>query len=344
MNWQNSILLIIITNCISGSFAYICWKIFSVILSKFKLYTVCSKLFSLMVVFWIFPLVFVVLFIKNFQLTGVTDIWFESIPAKYVTTLLYFWLVGASILILCIIFALYKIKYKPIYFKHKNISLAIKIADDTIMNAWLTDKGDDNYIYPGFTSGESVQVYCTSVPVPLVKVGRAPSIYLPAVDYSDQDLSIVVFHELSHIMRGDLNIRSCILWIQIIFWFNPLVYLLINDFEQWSETACDIDVCSGRFGDISKINYLNILLQNTSQWTKAIPKDTFAKNYFVSHLSPDGKRLKMRITRLMEYNYKENQRETVRIIGTGYMILTLVIILAVSFLMETNILDFIGWL
>lgn len=119
---------------------------------------------------------------------------------------------------------------------------------------------------------------------------------------------------------------------------------MINDFEQWSETACDIDVCSGRFGDISKINYLNILLQNTSQWTKAIPKDTFAKNYFVSHLSPDGKRLKMRITRLMEYNYKENQRETVRIIGTGYMILTLVIILAVSFLMETNILDFIGWL
>ncbi len=344
MNWQNSLLLFLIMNSLSGSIAYILWKIASVLLSKHKLYTLCNKLFSLMMWFWIIPFVLIIYFIKHFQIFAVLDLWIERVPFKYTITILYIWTIGICLITLCILYAMYNIKYKPIYFDHKNIYKAIKIADATIMNVWLTDKSNEKYFYPGLNYSEPVQVYCTSVPVPMVKVGRVPAIYLPAVDYSNQDLSFVVFHELSHIMRGDLKVRSRVLLIQIIFWFNPLVYLLLNDFERWSETACDIDVCSGRFGNISKKEYLNILLQNTSQWTNNITRRTFANNYFVSHLSPEGKRLKMRISRLLQYNHKDNIGKIKNILGLGYVILTLILILTFAFIFESNILEFVGWL
>ena len=58
------------------------------------------------------------------------------------------------------------------------------------------------------------------------------------------ELRCIFLHELSHLKRRDLLISGIVLAIQVVYWFNPIIWYALNKFKQDREIACDAAVLS----------------------------------------------------------------------------------------------------
>lgn len=56
---------------------------------------------------------------------------------------------------------------------------------------------------------------------------------------SSEELSYIFLHELSHMKRRDLLTNDLVLVLQVIYWFNPVIWIALNQMKQDCEIACD---------------------------------------------------------------------------------------------------------
>lgn len=56
---------------------------------------------------------------------------------------------------------------------------------------------------------------------------------------SAKELSYIFLHELSHMKRRDLLINGLVLVLQVIYWFNPIIWYALHQMKQDCEIACD---------------------------------------------------------------------------------------------------------
>ena len=66
-----------------------------------------------------------------------------------------------------------------------------------------------------------------------------PKILLPSTDYSNNELVIVLKHELTHFKRGDIWYKLLLIIANSIHWFNPFVYLMAKAANRDLEYSCD---------------------------------------------------------------------------------------------------------
>ncbi|AFM41690.1 antirepressor regulating drug resistance protein [Desulfosporosinus acidiphilus SJ4] len=59
---------------------------------------------------------------------------------------------------------------------------------------------------------------------------------------SSEELSYIFMHELSHLKRRDLLINGLTIVIQVVYWFNPILWLSLQQMKQDCEIACDAAV------------------------------------------------------------------------------------------------------
>lgn len=84
-------------------------------------------------------------------------------------------------------------------------------------------------------------------------------IILPNKDYTEAELRYVLLHEYTHFLNHDTVVKLLVTLFCIIFWWNPVVYLLQKDLEQNLEIKCDLSVartlCSKE-----RVEYLRTIL------------------------------------------------------------------------------------
>ncbi|WP_432404835.1 extracellular solute-binding protein [Wukongibacter sp. M2B1] len=61
---------------------------------------------------------------------------------------------------------------------------------------------------------------------------------------SDNELRFVFMHELAHYKRKDISIRWILILLQVLHWFNPVLWFAFYKIRQDCETACDYYVLS----------------------------------------------------------------------------------------------------
>ncbi|HSU56363.1 MAG TPA: M56 family metallopeptidase [Candidatus Dormibacteraeota bacterium] len=96
------------------------------------------------------------------------------------------------------------------------------------------------------------QVMRVRVPITLVETGDSgspalfgflrPRLLLPAGltrSFSEEELRHVFLHELSHIKRNDIMVGWFMTALQIVHWFNPLVWVAFHRMRVDRELACD---------------------------------------------------------------------------------------------------------
>lgn len=73
-----------------------------------------------------------------------------------------------------------------------------------------------------------------------------PRVVLPAgsAKWSEPRVRIVLRHELAHIRRGDWIVQLFAQTLRIVYWFNPLVWIVCRRLRLESECACDDAVLS----------------------------------------------------------------------------------------------------
>lgn len=62
---------------------------------------------------------------------------------------------------------------------------------------------------------------------------------LPETPLEDTQLRFTLLHELTHCRRHDLLFRALALWVNVLHWFNPLIWTAVGWAERDMELACD---------------------------------------------------------------------------------------------------------
>ncbi len=70
---------------------------------------------------------------------------------------------------------------------------------------------------------------------------------------SERDIKYVILHELNHYKNKDLLFNYVMCFLQILYWFNPLVYMTFKEMRTDREIACDACVLK----TLDKGNFIN---------------------------------------------------------------------------------------
>lgn len=78
-------------------------------------------------------------------------------------------------------------------------------------------------------------------PSPALAAGVKPTVVLPSelLNKDVDDVRFALLHELTHIKRKDNAISLLLLILRSVYWFNPVVWLMVKQMRLDMETACD---------------------------------------------------------------------------------------------------------
>ena len=139
-----------------------------------------------------------------------------------------FWAIGAAS------FFLYHI-ISYIVFKHK-INPYCNIVHSDILRDVLNDMKIKSKLR---------LIECSKIASPMMIGFLKTAILLPSTDYSNDELTVVIKHELTHYKRGDIWYKLLLVIVNSVHWFNPLVYLMVRQANRDLEYSCDDAVVMG---------------------------------------------------------------------------------------------------
>lgn len=84
-------------------------------------------------------------------------------------------------------------------------------------------------------------VMIAGFPSPALCGGISPVIVLPSemIGKSEESIRFALLHEMTHIKRGDHIVSMLLLLLRAVYWFNPIVWLMMKQMRLDIETACD---------------------------------------------------------------------------------------------------------
>lgn len=187
-----------------------------------------------------------------------------------------FYLIGVTIL------SIYSI---ITYLKYRNLIKKLSYdIDDNIEFIFNEIKKEMNI-------NKNIEVrYCDYIKSPCL-IGIFKSyILMPNVGYSDKEILWILRHELTHYKYKDNLIKLICFLIRIVYWFNPLVYLLISVIGNDCELSCDQKVVKNRTFEEKKEYGLTIT--NSVKYSVNL-QEKFEKDYCLSF--SDSNKLKKRL-------------------------------------------------
>ncbi|HML37251.1 MAG TPA: M23/M56 family metallopeptidase [Bacillota bacterium] len=153
----------------------------------------------------------------------------KGISLNILPFLPYIWLTGA-VLSVCT----NGLRY--IRFRRRLIRTCLPVEDEKIyslLEAGKTTQG---------VSGKILLLTSDTVKTPMLTGIFRTLLVLPEVEVNERELSTIFKHELIHYQRRDLWVKTLMLLIGAIHWFNPVIYLLAKEAETSCELSCDEQV------------------------------------------------------------------------------------------------------
>jgi hypothetical protein len=126
-------------------------------------------------------------------------------------------------------------------------------------------------------------------------LGTKPYIIMPDVDFPPKELQIILLHEWKHFLDRDVQTTLIVEVICIIFWWNPLVYILKDNLSFALELKCDYHAISGNEEFEHYINSLRRLsdsrhkdsMRKGSNDSKKLKNHNQMNSYMMSFVDPE---------------------------------------------------------
>lgn len=90
---------------------------------------------------------------------------------------------------------------------------------------------------------------------PMISGYIHPTIYLPVISFTDEELRSILLHEWTHFLHKDSWIKLLMCFICAVFWWNPFVHILKSNLLHILELRCDAKLIS-QFNEKEKLHYL----------------------------------------------------------------------------------------
>ena len=197
-------------------------------------------------------------------------------PVSYGTILFAVWILGLAVFVIW-----HGVQY--VMFGRKVFASALPLEDGD----WLRNNaGADMNLHrlPDVLISAEVQS-------PMLTGFKKPVIVLPERIYGEQELLLILRHELMHYKHHDLWYKLILLAANAVHWFNPLVYLMLRQAGRDVEQVCDDAVTAGQ--DMAYRKAYSMTILNTMANQKGIALSTClskdaqnVKNRFAGILQP----------------------------------------------------------
>ena len=197
-------------------------------------------------------------------------------PVSYGTILFAVWILGLAVFVIW-----HGVQY--VMFGRKVFASALPLEDGD----WLRNNaGADMNLHrlPDVLISAEVQS-------PMLTGFKKPVIVLPERIYGEQELLLILRHELMHYKHHDLWYKLILLAANAVHWFNPLVYLMLRQAGRDVEQVCDDAVTAGQ--DMAYRKAYSMTILNTMANQKGVALSTClskdaqnVKNRFAGILQP----------------------------------------------------------
>lgn len=228
MNWTIRIFIAIMLTSATGTILFAAWYWIGQLLERMGYVNIMYWLLRLLLIFWFVPLAYLIMAMDDMKNTGRSFVFFNTDIIGYVSSgLVVIWLV----VVLCSSTRyVRKIRRTNRRFKDAFIcELDVKkVFEDTCQR--LSVKNGRVKVR---------QSYQTSTPV-CVGTFR-PTVIIPVMDYTTEELQVIFVHELTHYKHKDQWLKHLTFIASCMHCFNPVIYKLRRKVGTWAEYACDAD-------------------------------------------------------------------------------------------------------
>jgi beta-lactamase regulating signal transducer with metallopeptidase domain len=140
------------------------------------------------------------------------------------------------------------------------------------------------------------------ISTPFVYGSFKPRIVLPDIKFTSEELRYVFLHELTHWKRHDLWFKSLMLFINALYWFNPLAYLARHEIDRFCEQSCDESVTKA-MNPQERRKYCELIL--SVLWNATDQKNHLSSVYAFSN---KRKHLERRISMILKKKGFKNKK------------------------------------
>lgn len=166
------------------------------------------------------------------------------------------WVIGSSVYLAAIIIGIAKITLRTNKLVSADNSQAQRIMHTLVLDS---------------RSAQKYRIIVSeSVDTPMLVGLFTPTILLPSISLSDEEMRCVLLHEWNHFLHKHLWIKLFFNLLCALLWWNPLVYLVKNDLDYIQEVACDRLVVNG-VEDAERVKYVEATMNVMKQLVASKP-------------------------------------------------------------------------
>ncbi|MGO0882980.1 M56 family metallopeptidase [Clostridioides difficile] len=216
---------------------------------------------------------------KNININNINLEGFNNISNLKNSILLYAWLITVLIYLTYTIFK---------YIKLKNLinDLSYDVEDEEMINLYKD-------ILKEFNITKDIKLkYSYEVETPAF---FNSCVLLPPHDYKLKELNWIFRHELMHFKSKDLCLKYVMLFLKIVYWFNPFVYIMDKHIDLDCELYCDERVLKNRSEEEKQDYALTII--------NAMRRGSNISNKFVAGLHKQSD-IRKRVINMFNEKYK----------------------------------------
>ncbi|MCL2223482.1 MAG: M56 family metallopeptidase [Defluviitaleaceae bacterium] len=141
-----------------------------------------------------------------------------------------------------------------------------------------------------------------------------PVLMLPHEDYESNELTFILRHELTHFKNKDIVYKVVLFIANAIHWFNPIVYLMVQEAHADMERVCD-DAVLENSGTEERREYGEVILNSIGQ-------QKMRGNVFTTNFYAGTNKIKARFTNIMDVKKKKSGFVQLLVIAFAAVILS----------------------
>lgn len=241
--WINIVMMILLSS-LTGAIMVIFWYAIGRMLERMGFANIVFDLLKMVVAFFMLPFAFVTW--KYYE----ADMGRGHLlsPTPYIVELcslsLKIWSIGMIVILTYLLFDMYRVKRK---------CRGAFCCPQSVQAVFDELKGDL------LSSRSPLQLrQCYRVETPFSVGVLHPMIVLAVERYTQEELRIILLHEMTHYRQKDLALKLVSYIMLAIHWFNPFAWILFHQIQKWSEYACDLKVSKYAGGNLA---YFNVIMQ-----------------------------------------------------------------------------------
>lgn len=204
-------------------------------------------------------------------------------PGVLVYVLLAIWAVGAVVVMV------WKIG-SHLAFRRRILKNAVPVTDRQTLHVW---EAELERAWIRKCKWKLVRSEAVTTPLSIGLFNRTTRVVLPMRDYTQEELPLVLRHEIIHISRGDPASKFFLTFCTAMCWFNPLMWAAMRKSADDFELSCDESVLLDEPQPVRR-QYAELLLQTAGDergFTTCLSATAGALRYRLKNImKPEKKR------------------------------------------------------